>query len=179
MRFRSRIEEGFYEPLWIEGGAQSRGVIQRSSDAETPALDFSNPRLICRVRYDSLLQVGQVVRRQGGERFLLAEHSRTPHHRTFWMFTTHRQATWKRMGTTTDALTGLAKASTLADVASPAGIWVGWEAITREAFDRDMRVREELVRVITGENVQLGDRIGDQTVKRIQPVLGINLVTVQ
>lgn len=172
----SRMDDAKYEPLEIIGGAKTRGVIQRASDMETPPLDFSAPRLICRVTHNSLLQTGQVVRRRGGQHYIVADCSSTPDYRTHWLIVATRLAVLKKPVSTTDALTNKTKQSGF-DSGNP--IWVAWEAVTREAFDRDMRVREELSRVITGAGVDFGDLIDDQMVKRIQPVLGVNLITVQ
>lgn len=176
MQLRVRLDDRFMERLQVEGGPTSRAIVQRASDAETPALDFSPPRLTARVQLDSLLKVGDVVLRQGGERFVLGEHSRTPWYRTFWLFTASRQVTWRRPATAVDTLTDVVKTT---GWGTPTQIWVGWETMTREALDRDMRLREEMYRVVTGADVRENDQIDGQQVKRINRVLGISVLTVQ
>jgi hypothetical protein len=106
----------------------------------------------------------------------VADHSRTPWYRTFWLFTAHKQALWQQPVTVTNPLTGLSD-----DTSWSAGeqIWVGWEVITRELLDRQMNSREEMYRVITGKPIQLNDQIAGHRVKRINEALGIYFLTVQ
>lgn len=177
MRLRVQQDERFKEAIRIEGGPEVTGSIQRASDAETPALDFSNPRLMLRVGLHSLVNTGDVIRRVGSdERFVVADHSRTPWYRTYWLFTAHRQVLWQAPVSSVEPLTGLPQ-----DNSWSAGedIWVGWEIVTREQLDRQLNTREELYRVVTGREVALNDQIAGHRVKRINEALGIYFLTVQ
>ncbi len=171
------VHNQLHEWLSIESGGEARGSIQRPSDNETPALDFSSPRLTLKVRNESLVRTGQIVRRRGGNRYLVADHGGTGDYRTHWLFQCNREVQWERVATANDALTGLPQAT--GSRTSLGSLWVVSEMITREDFDRSLRTREEKYRIITGANVIENDLIDGLIVKRVNPVLGVRVLTIQ
>lgn len=168
------MHDDFMESLW-KGNMPCPATVQRVSDRESPSLDFSAPRLIIRVRPSSLLNVGDIVTRQG-VRFLLAKHSTTADYRSFWGFEADREVPWQTVQTTNHPLTNLPQANGLS---APTNLWVAWEIMTRQPYERDLGVSNELSRVLTAANVQLNDIIAGQQVKRVNHALGLTIAEVQ
>lgn len=168
------LHDLFFEDVTLEEGGTFPVSIQRVSDREFPALDFSPPRLICRVRPQSLLHVGHVISR-AGVRYVLARLSVTPDYRSFWMFEANRLVEWKKPITTTHALTGREKSAGMGPATS---LWVGWEIMTRQPYERAIGVSNETTRIITGANVEENDLINGQQVKRVNEALGLKIVEV-
>lgn len=165
----------FQESVSIEGRSGSFPIsFQRVSDRESPSLDFSTPRIICRTGRESLLTTGMVINRQG-RRFLLADHSVTPDYKSFWAFEATRQVLWQQLVTTTNPLTNLPKSSALS---AGTNIWVAWEIMTRQPYEREIGVQNELTRVLTSENVQVNHVINGQQVKRVNVALGLRIAEV-
>lgn len=168
------IHSDFLESVRIEGGGLAPATIQRVSDRLAPSLDFSSPRLIIRVRPTSPIVVGSLIKYQGA-RFLMAAHAATDDYRSFWAFEATRLASWQTIVKTTDALTGLEKS---AAKSTGVPIWVGWEIMTRQPYERQIGVSNEVTRVMTAADVQLNDIIDGQQVKRVNHSLGLNIAEV-
>jgi hypothetical protein len=168
------MHDEFLEPIYNEAGAKLPSTWQRVSDRQFPALDFSPPRLIMRVRPNSIVQAGQLIRR-GRTRFLLAAHQETPDYRSFWAFEANRLLTWKQQTSATDALTGLSKSD---GWATNGEIWVAWEIMTRQPYEREIGVPNELSRLLTHQPIEINHTVDQQQVKRVNFALGLRVCEV-
>lgn len=180
MLLRHRLDARFQEHCLLETSVGEPagaclGVIQRASDQETPDFAFTTPRLTLRVRRDSLATVGQVLVREG-QHYILAYQSESPDYRTFWLIYCHKRVAWRQQLTEVEPLTGEPRKTGWSAVRY---VWSAVELNNRENFDRDMRIREEQVRFITAAPIELNDEVERQQVRRITPVLGVNIVTAQ
>lgn len=173
MRRFNRVGTFAYEPLRIVGGPVTRAIIQRPPDIDRPGAEFTYPSPTLRVPHGSLVRTGQVVEIPGGDKYLVADHSRTIDWITHHLFRADRQVTWSRIGTVTDTRTGLEKNDVPNDLGS---VWVMWEKVRREFTDLNLRVDQENHLVATGADVQEDDLIAGMTVRRVNRALGIKIV---
>lgn len=174
-RFR-RVGTGLFEPVQIVGGPRSRAIVQRPPDIDRPGAEFAHPTLSCRVPRDSLVKTGQVLELQGGDRYLVAEHSATIDWQTHHLFMCDRQVVWSRPTKTLDPVTRLPKTGEPAEIAR---IWVMWERVRREFTDLTVRIDQETHLVATGAEVLPNDRLDGMLVKRVNHALGIQIVELQ
>lgn len=172
-----RVGTGMFEPVQIEGGARTRAILQRPPDIDRPGAEYTYPSPTLRVKPDSLIQDGSVIRTQAGVRYLVAGHSATLDWVTHHLFRCDRQVTWARYTSTTDPVTQLqVTPATPTTIGFP---WVMWEKVRREFTDLTLRVDQENHLLATGENVQLNDVIEGMTVKRVNRALGVTIVELQ
>lgn len=176
MRQFSRVGSKLFEPVRIVGGPKSRAIVQRPPDIDRPGVEFNYPNLTCRVHHNSLIHSGQVVHLAGGGYHLVADHSETADWVTLHLFRCDRQVSWKRLSSSTDAVTGVERNTTPTTLGTP---WVVWNRMRREFVDLNIRIAQETHMLVTGENMQLGDLVNDMTVKRVSHALGVNVVELQ
>lgn len=171
------LNEQFYEPVQIHNGPESRGIFSTASEQDQPNFEFSSQKLIMRAARDTLCAVGNVILRpKTGERFLLGIHTQTNSYKVFRALKADRLVTWTREATSNDPLTGEPITTGNTSLGS---IWVLWDMIRREAPDFGFQVQEERNLVITGEDIQLGDMLDGQEVKRVNIAMGLRIVQVQ
>lgn len=175
MRILGRVGEKLFEPVRIEGGPKTRMIIQRPAVVDQPGLEFSYPKLVGRVRRDSIVRPGHIVEIPGGSRYLCADRYEESGWRTFHMFQCDRKVRWTRMTTKTHALTGVKQADVETDLGE---ISVMWERVRREFVDLSFRISQERHLVACGADVQIGDRLDDKRVDRVSKSLGVNIAEV-
>lgn len=173
-----RPSDRFQEPVQVLGGPRTRASIRRVGEDKQPNFEFSYEKIIARVMPDSLLATGQVIERiRTGDKYLVADHAKTPTYRVHRLLNVDRLVTWKRSTFTVDPLTNEQRSSPVP--ATLGQIWVLWDMIRREAPDFIMHTAEEKNLILTGEDIQLNDWLDDQQVKRVNRALGVNIVQVQ
>lgn len=163
------------------GGFPFVGDVQAMDEGHVPSYDYSDPRLVLRVRNLCPVGTGATIIDPAGRRYLLGDHDTASdynqiHYRTHRMFHMSRQVTWQREVQITDPVTQLKKGSGRALIGMP---WVLIERMTREPTGGPMGVKEQVRQLITGEDIQLGDIVDDMVVKRLDVVLGVNVAEIQ
>lgn len=160
-------------------GVETTMVIRPASESDQPNFEMSAPKLIGRVKNNSLLKTGDVIRVAGPnpQRFLMTNHGSTEGYNVHKLFECNKKVLWERKSTVIDPLTQLEKETGYVEQGT---IWVLWQNLRREKPDYSMRIEEESRLVVTGEDVRFDDRLDGQTVKRLNSdVLGLNLLEVQ
>lgn len=157
-------------------------VVLPLAEGAISSYDFTEPRIIMRLRHDSLVGTGDVVIDPAGRTYLLSEHDKASIYNTV-LYKTHRcflinkTVAWEReVAGTTDTLTGLTKGS----AKSPLGdIDVLIEQFGREDFDFAMKVREQTRRLVTSAPIELNDIVDGMIVKRLDLSLGVWLAELE
>lgn len=163
----------FYEPVQIIGGPRTRAIVHRPSDTDDPGPEFAQPKTTLRVKPNSLIKTGQAIQVQGGDVYLVAEHSRTGDYATHRLFKADRQVVWTRAQTKVHPVTNLP----ISDTPSQMGtIWVLWERSRREFMDLTLRIPQDSFLVATVAPVMDGDFLDGQRVKRVSNAMGIKVV---
>jgi hypothetical protein len=169
----------YQEDIQILDGARTRGSIRRITEDKQPNFEFSNEKTILRVRRDSLIQTAQVVQRVNtGQLYLTADHTETGDYRVHRLLRCSRQVLWTRKQTVIDPVSR----REVADDSPPTelgNIHVMWDIVRRENPDFVMQVAEQRSLVATNEDIQLGDWLDGQEVKRLNTALGIKIAEVQ
>src|SRR5690606_17323560 len=132
-------------------------------DGDRIGAEFALPKTTLRVYRNSLIKTGKVVQLQGGDFFLVTDHSETAEYRTHHLFPTDRKVSWERSTTRTNPVTKLPETTGLS---TQGQIWVMWERTRREFVDLALRVGQESYLIATGADVQIGDYIDGKLVKR-------------
>jgi hypothetical protein len=177
MRLLARQSDRFFSPVHIIGGPQTRAIIQTTSESDQPNREMSATRTIARVRPDSLLKVGDVIFEPKSKGyFLCGSHPTVGEYKVFRLFPCNKFVPWARMQTVNDTLTGLPKSTTPVNLETH---WVVRDMITREPFDLTIRIGDQKGFILTGKDVQLGDILDGETVKRVNIALGLRAVEVQ
>ena len=146
---------------------------------EESSVYFFLPRRILKLDAASPVQAGHVVTSLvSGHTWLAAENAPTEFqgkeiYKSLKLFeVTHPTATWKVTGTTTDAITGLAKKGT--PTTQPA-IPVVIEFMKTQ--EDEMRIGADLVRIIAAAPIGIGDRINTYVIQNVEPQLGLYFAT--
>lgn len=176
MRRLGQAGERFNEKIQIIGGPSTIARVQRADDDVRIGAEFALPKLTLRVRRNSLVQTGDVVQVQGGNLYLVADHSEAIDYRTHHLFPTDRQVTWERPTTRTHPVTKVQETTGKTPLGN---IWVMWERTRREFVDLALRVGQENYLIATGADVRLGDYLDNKLVKRVSLALGVKIVELQ
>lgn len=167
-----RFETEFY----TVAGYPFQGVIQPLDEGSVASYDFTEPRMIMRVRYDCPVHTGTVFADQAGRKFLMADHDIGGAHddllyRTHRIYRMNATVEWARQTPGgVDALTGLTKSAgktTLGQIDAMI------EVFGREDLDPSIKVREQTRRLVTNAPIQLGDMVDGMIVKRLDKSLGV------
>lgn len=163
-------------------GFPFKAAIMPLDEGAVAAYDFTEPRIIMRLRHDSTVTTGDVVVDPSGRRYLLADHDANAvynevlykSHRCFLM---NKRVKWTRESTgVTDPLTGLKKSVGTVDLGT---IDVLVEQFGREDLDFAIKVREQTRRLVTGAQIRLNDIVDDMIVKRLDLSLGVWLAEIE
>src|ERR1700754_1639364 len=93
------------EPLVLANGAVSRGILTRPNEGDLGGT-VNAPRLVLRVRHNSIINTGALIRTMTDKRYLVAEQADIDgEYRAHKLFLANRQVEWKRGVTTKDPLT--------------------------------------------------------------------------
>lgn len=163
------------------GGFPFVGDIQALGEAGVPSYDYSEPRLILRVRHLCPVMTGSIIIDPAGRKYLLADHDSANdyneiHYRTHRLFHMNTHATWQRETSVLDPVTQLKKSTGRANLGP---IWVLIERMGREPTAGPIGVKEQIRQVITSEEIKLGDILDGMIVKRLDTVLGVTLAEIQ
>ncbi len=178
-----KVGQRFESTFTTSYGMPFAAAIMPLDEGAVASYDFTEPRVIIRVRVDSVAKTGDVIIDPAGRRFLLADHDQnsvydTVLYRSHKGFSMNRQVLWERQGEgVIDPLTGLEKSG--AGKISLGMIDVLIEQFGREQLDTALRVKEQSRRLVTGAEIQLGDIVEDMIVKRLDKSLGIWLAEIE
>lgn len=159
-----------------------RGVIFPTSPTALPTSVFVLPRLGLRTRPTEPVAPRDLFRDAWGRTLLVANHDASLDagdrvSRLYALFQMTGQVSWKRAVTVTNPVTGLLGAPGAPEELGP--IWVSIESYTRGDNDAGLRVTTDRLRCITNARLKLGDLVNGQTVKRINPSLGITIAEIE
>lgn len=176
------IVDTFTTILTTEGGLPFAGKILPAGEGDIPNFLFSFPRLLLRVAPDCPVSATDIVEDDFGRFHLVADYAAGALagemiYRTHQLFQVDREVTWTRQVTTTDALTGLAKTSGTPTTLGP--IRITTEIAGREYPDRQSNAKEESIRIITGAEIQLNDKVDGMVVKKVFTAFGVYVGEVQ
>lgn len=176
------IGQRFENNLLRADGFPFKAAIMPLDEGAIAAYDFTEPRVIMRLRHDSTVGTGDVVIDPAGRRYLLADHDQNAiydtvlykSHRCFLM---NKQVLWEREAPgVVDPLTKLKKS---AGKVSLGTIDVLVEQFGREDMDFSIKVREQTRRLVTGADIQLNDIVDNMVVKRLDKSLGVWLAEIE
>lgn len=174
MRIRVNPYDDFMETVTLQRGFRIPMSIQRVADGDDPDMDFRAPRLACKVRPNSLMVIGDILKYQNNW-YLAADRHETIDYRSFWLYKAERSVSWKRNATVTDPVTNLPVSAAPVELGP---IWVTWETMSRQPVDRPLGVSNEVNRVLTVSDVRLNDLLDGQQVKRVNNSMGLRIVEV-
>lgn len=157
-------------------GFPFKAVVLPLDDSTGVSYDFSEPRLIVRLRHDSSVGSGQVVMDPAGRRLLLGTHDENSIYnevlyKSCVAYILNTEAKWERPTEgETDPLTKLKRGAGRTPMGTIEALI---EPMMRERTDGTIRVRESAYRLVTGAPVELGDFVNDMVVKRLDNLRGI------
>ena len=171
----------FESVLVTDQGKAFFGTIEPNSEGRLPSYEISEPRLLLRVDHLAPVSSGDIIKDVVGRRFIVADHDISftagqVEYRTHRLFHTNRKAVWERETSVIDPLTQQKRSPGSAQLGE---IWCLMEAPQREFSDPQLRVREERLRVVLAQPVELGDILDQMVVRRINPILGVYVAEVQ
>lgn len=169
----SNVHAAFSEKLRVRGGGAIRGQIAGFS--ETARSDGIPDRLL-KVSKRSTASAGQVVITSDGVTYLLAQHH-TSHSagamfRTFRMIRVDEELDWSRTGSILDPVTGMSRSS-----GGVQSLGTVLAAVDPMKLEGEARMKpESRVRIMVGDDVQIGDQLGDYQVLFVDNSMGIKIV---
>lgn len=172
----------FESELYTATGYPFPGVIMPLDEGAIASYDFTEPRLILRVRYDCPVATGSILMDPAGRKYIMADHDSgfvydEVLYRTHRLFHVNKTVSWKREDqSVTDTLTGLKRSAGTIDNGM---IDVMIETFGREDLDTALRVKEQRRRLVTSSDIQLGDLIDDMIVKRLDKSVGVWLAEIE
>lgn len=120
----------------------------------------------------STASTGTVVISPIGDRFILGAHVNYEFVTTFKAYNVDREAVWSRSTKTTDTATGLKREG----IPTPMGtLWITLEPL-RQVKDYD--ISEDILRFVTGQDVEVGDLIDGKRIIRIVNQIGLKVCEV-
>ena len=151
------------------------GALEDIDLPEGSTINWVAPRRILKVAPNLHIKPRMVIQSRAGLKYMIANHS--PSNTSMGdPFTAYRLyqvggvAELIRRTSTTDVRTGLEKEGPPTD---PIDIYVSYEPL-QEAFDRELRIPNEKVRLITNAEIQRSDRIDGEQVIEVHNALGLS-----
>ena len=164
------------ETFRVLGGPRLVGRIHRPSDTDRPGVEFATPKTTLRVSNRSIVKPRMVIETPGGDKYLVADHSRQKDYNTYHLFETDRQVEWKRGQTVQDPVT---KRDIAVSPQTMGTIWVMWERARREFMDLNIRVSQDSSLIATGADLQINDTVDGMIVRRVSQALGVTVAELQ
>lgn len=158
-----------------EAGFRFTGTLQPVEDMKIYADDYFPVRQILRVFSPNTARPGEVITDSLNQRYLLGEFDKRDVYEGFRLYPTNRQVEWSRPATGRHPLTGEAVSGPLQAMGH---IWVLSEIVSREARGAQVKVSEEVKRILTGADVQLNDLLGGERVVKLHEALGVKVLEV-
>jgi hypothetical protein len=172
MHILSRVSswnKKFYNTL---AGTRFEGVISPISDIHMPTVAFYNARHLLRTRPNEPVRAGDIFRDDEDRVYLITDHDKKVHAKTFVLIEMNIFATWRRAGTpTVHPVTRMPVPGAIVNL-SP--IWCAIESETA-LKEGGLNINIPRQRLITGAAVQLGDIVHDQVIKQLTTALGVQI----
>lgn len=175
MRLLDRTSSFFREWFTTEEGLRFRGTLAPLTDGNAQTSTYLEPRMVFLTRPGEPVTAGTVISDEAGERFLLANHDKTPHRKTFRVFKVNDHLAWTRPSKTIEPVTGLERSDTENDMGL---IWCSAELYGREEVDRGLKIGQDRQRLITGAALELNDKVKGLSVRRITLVYGVTIAEI-
>lgn len=171
----------FSSEFVTEQGYPFVGTFFPAGEGEVPNYVFSLPRKLLRVDPDTELVAGQMFIDDFSDCYLIAEFDAnalqgTKLYRVFQVFKMTETYPWSRSITENDPLTGLARKTSDGPLGT---IRCAMDVAGREYPDRSINAREEQLKIITGSDLQLNDKVDGKIVKIVNRLLGVTVATIQ
>ena len=167
----------------LDKATRFRGVIFPVNPTALPTSVFVLPRLGLRTRPREPVRAKDLFRDPAG-RIMLVGNWELPLalddvvSRCFVLFQMTGQVSWQRRAAGgKHPVTGLPMAA--GELVEHGPIWVSIESYTHGNNDPGVRVPTDRLRCITAAPLQLGDVVHGQTVKRINPTLGVTIAEIE
>jgi hypothetical protein len=173
----------FESELYTETGYPFPGVIEPLDEGAVASYDFTEPRLILRVRHDCPVVTGSHLMDPAGRKYIMANHDvglayDQTLYKTHRLFLCNKTVLWERDGVgTTDPLTGLKVSDGARQNLGTIDVLI--EQYGREQTDVQIRIAEQRRRLVTSSPVQLGDLIDNMLVRRVDAALGIWIAEIE
>jgi len=172
----ANMNSRMYETVRILGGPKTKVILQRPSDKTDPGIEFAYPRVLMRVKPQSIVKSTDILVFDGSH-FLVADHSHNPDYRTHSLFECSQYVPWTRPAGSIHPVTGL---ETRDDQPTSLGsLWMVWQRQRREFADLPIRINQEVYLSLTGAAVELGDYVGGIRVTRVNHSLGVRILELQ
>lgn len=169
--------------LYTETGYPFPGVIEPLDEGAVASYDFTEPRLILRVRNDCPVTTGNHMMDTAGRKYIMANHDvgilyDTILYRTHRLFLCNKTVVWQREGIgSTDPLTGLKRGDVALTTMGTIDVLI--EQYGREQSDVQLRVAEQRRRLVTSSPILLGDVVDSMVVRRLDSALGIWIAEIE
>lgn len=173
----------FESELYTETGYPFPGVIEPLDEGAVASYDFTEPRLILRVRHDCPVTTGDLMMDPAGRKYIMANHDiglvyNELIYRTHRLFLCNKVVQWEREGSgTIDPLTNLKTGDAPLELVGVIDVLI--EQYGREQTDVQLRMAEQRRRLITASPVQLGDVVDNMVVRRVDQALGIWIAEIE
>lgn len=176
----SSISTNFRSEFVTEDGRTILGTIYPVEVGRIPSYDFTPARQIFRTTPHSEAEAGMVITDVYDRKLLLgdlglAAFSGSKTYKTFRLFEMNQSMHWTRETVVVDSVTGIERSSGVTDLGY---IWAANELNGREELDRTLKIKEDISRVITGANLQLGDYLDNRIVRRMNIQLGVRVAEI-
>lgn len=171
----------FQSPFRTETGTSFMGVVQPIEDGKIYPDDYFYHRQILRVHVGDNVKAGDVVYTVDNRRYLLGDldtglRADELLYHSFQMYQCTDQIIWTREVSVIDPLTNLARGTGSQNLGT---LWALKEVLNREGTSREIKPKEELMRILVGAPVKLGDMLGEMRVRKVMSSHGISVVEVQ
>lgn len=177
MKLLSRTSARFDSWLVTDAGLRFRGAIQPLSDGGATTTTYLEPRHAMHTRPDEPVNVRDIIIDAFGQRYLVADHgARAGLQKVFRLFHLTQQMSWRRPFTVTEPITGLERNLGDKEIGP---IWVATEIYGREEVDRGLHIGMDRMRIITGAELTLNDKIDGMMVRRIATTYGVTVAEIQ
>ena len=157
-----------------KGSGKFMGALEDITLSEGSTLSWVAPRRILKAPPELPLKGGMVIQSARGHKYMVAEfaQSETSMGSPFTAYKLYEATSvmqYRCRSTTTDIRTGLEKEGQLTD---PVDIYAQVEP-QQEAFDRQLRIPNEKLRIITNEPVEIDQLIDGQTIIEVHEFQGL------
>jgi hypothetical protein len=176
MRTLGRTFRRFEQVFTSDRDEVWRGSIVTATEGVSGLSNFIETRQTLHCRPNEPVRVGAVITDASKRRFLVANHDRTADAAIYKLFLLTSCVSWKRQQREIEPVTGLEKGAFDVELGP---IWAAVELYGREEYDRAMHVGMDRSRVLTGSELQLGDKIDDRQVRRLYTVYGVQVAEIQ
>lgn len=157
-----------------KGSGQFFGALEDVNLSAGATIEWVAPRRILKTTPELALAGGMAIQSPLGVKYLVADYSPSETSmgapfRAFKLYEVMEVVQLERRTTVTDVRTGLEKEGPIGD---PVDIYISIEPL-QEAFDRELRIPNEKMRIITNEPLVEGDIVKGETVIEVHQFQGL------